>query len=791
MSRQYAAIPLHVPFEMDTVRAMTQHNDCLYVATDGGKIHAISLKIDKNCNTTLGSQDSLRVKVEGYEISEIRSFPDQLLVHIKSKSGTPGPLLALHFKGTLIRVDDSTDCFAPNAFSQSKTIAIASEKRLIIKEYDGQTFSQKFSREFQEPALSVALSYPNVCMVTHSKLIILNLQTNAMTDVKTFGVSNPFVLARDSTSFFSYSSLSAMVVDLNLNADLVPVTFEVPCKDHTRCGPLMASMSDNTVTVYDFKHHKGIIHIDNCKKVATFDTSILLATNKDVYILKDMTEAFEHVSAGSIDTAASSLPNQSVDVISSLFEMIWNNGKQKDALSLLKLKEFEDGILDVLSIFDFIVFSPPHQSTGRLVSTKHTNNKTISAYLAEILLEVRSGVSEQTKISIDTAIIEIFSFLEDNKQLCDFFDTNPTFSRESLHEFFKDGHGVPYAVYLSSLGRKDEAVKALKESSSLDVAARVISKYASDWAFIQEHVPWLFERAPVQACLLLANDQIDISRARAYVMSQFPKYYLRFLMAALRHKDIISRRTFINELATGLIKLLISVKMPNFNREDAAFLTCMINDKNSSLEQIEKEVSDDLIDVLRTFHEDVDIQALMPHVNQIQISRVQTEIYTAAGCLNEALLIVWNKGFDECVQFCRECDEPQKAFSCLMKIIHEKSKNPVKDIITVINENVETVDIADALQYIDGEEDLSKVVDLISESYKILTSERRSREVAASFAESRAIEADYERAVLESGHISLGGDAVCAGCNKLLGSQYVVRTPNGLLYHYKCLAIQK
>ena len=789
MSRQYAAIPLHIPFDMSAVRAMVQHNDSLYVAVDGALINSIPLRIDKNCNVTLGSQEVLRVKVEGYEIAEMRSFYDQLLVQIKSKSGNPGVLLALGPK--LNRVDDSADCFAPNAFTQSKTIAIVSEKRLIVKEYDGKSFNQIFSREFPEPALSVAMTYPHVCMITHSKMMVLNIATGAMTDIKTFGVSQPFLLARDSSTFFSYSTLSAMVVDSDLNADLCPTTFAEACIDHTRCGQLMASMSPNCVTIYDFKHHKGVINMKNCKRVATFNSFILLATNNDVYILRDMTEAFEHISAGSVETAALSLPNQSTDVISALFEMIWNNDKQHEALALLKLKDFEDGIVDVLGVFDFMVFKPELPKSGRLRSVKHTKDPKIAAEFVNILMEVRTTISEETKVYIDTAIIEALSFLNDNSRLCDFFDSNPTVSADSLQEFFKGVKGVPYAVYLSSLGKQEEAVNELKASSSLDVAARVISRSANNWEFVQAHVPWLFERAPEQACLVLASDTIDISKARAYVLSQFQRYYLRFLMAALKHKDIISRRSFINELATGLIKILIAVREPGFNREDAAFLNCMIADKKCSNEQIEKEVSDDLIDVLRKFHDDVDIQVLMPHVSKIQIPRVQIEIYTAANCIKEALLIVWKSGLDECIDFCRKCENPQSAFSQLFKIIHDNSSNHAKDITRVINENIEIVDIADALQNIDGEENLDNVIEYISGLYKKITTERRNREIAAAFAESRAKEADYERAVLESGHISLGGDAVCAGCGKLLGSQYVVRTPNGLLYHYKCLAIQK
>ena len=80
------------------------------------------------------------------------------------------------------------------------------------------------------------MTYPHVCMITHSKMMVLNIATGAMTDIKTFGVSQPFLLARDSSTFFSYSTLSAMVVDSYLNADHCPTTFAEAFINHTRCG---------------------------------------------------------------------------------------------------------------------------------------------------------------------------------------------------------------------------------------------------------------------------------------------------------------------------------------------------------------------------------------------------------------------------------------------------------------------------------------------------------------------------------------------------------------------------
>ena len=122
--------------------------------------------------------------------------------------------------------------------------------------------------------------------------------------------------------------------------------------------------------------------------------------------------------------------------------MIWNNDKQHEALALLKLKDFEDGIVDVLGVFDFMVFKPELPKSGRLRSVKHTKDPKIAAEFVNILMEVRTTISEETKVYIDTAIIEALSFLNDNSRLCDFFESNPTVSADSLQEFFKGVKGV-------------------------------------------------------------------------------------------------------------------------------------------------------------------------------------------------------------------------------------------------------------------------------------------------------------------------------------------------------------
>ncbi|EAY07996.1 hypothetical protein TVAG_333210 [Trichomonas vaginalis G3] len=793
MSRQYAAIPIHLPFEMTNVCAMTQHSDSLFVAFKDGRIISIPLKIDSKTNVFLGESTSLLVKTPDFEIADIKSFADRILVHIKNKSGVSGPLIAINTRGEVIHVDDNTDCFSPNSFSSSKTLAVVSDKRLMIKELkQTQKFEQTFSREFSEPPLSVALSYPKVCLVSHSKLMILDIQNPSnFLEIKAISTSHPYAMTRDSVNFFSYAGNTAMTFDSKFDSNAEPILFESPCTDHTRCGQFIGSLSENQIVIYDFKHHKGTIPNKNYKRVASFDSSILTCSDNDVFILKDFTEAYEHVLTGSIDTAILALPNQSIDSISSLFEMIWNNNKHIEALSLLTMKEFEDCIVDAFRLFEFLVFSPEIPKSGRLSSAEITKDEKISQVFVDTLFQIRSGLSDEVKAYVDTAIVETLSYLNNSKKLCDFFDENPVVITESLDKFFEKNNGVPFAVYLSYQGKHSEAVQILKESSSLDVAARIISKKAIDWEFVEKNVPWLFERAPEQACLVLASDIIDISRARAYVVSKYPLFYMRFLMCALKHKDIISRKMFINELTTGLVKLLTNIKKPDFDRKEASWLNCVIQNKETNLDVMEKEISDDLIELLRTFHDEVEIQNLMTHVSKIDIPRVQVEIYTAAGYLSEALNIVWSEGIEKCVTFCQKYEIPQKAFSCLFKIMKERSSNAAKDITAILKENIEIVDVADAMAQIGGETDLNDVIEFVASLYKDITTERRSKEIAAAFAENRAKESDYQRVVLESGHVSLGGDQVCAGCGKTLGCQYVVRTPNGLLYHYKCLTIQK
>lgn len=793
MSRQYAAIPIHLPFEMTNVCAMTQHADSIFVAFKDGKIISIPLKIDAKTNVFLGESTSLLVKTPDFEIADIKSFIDRILVHIKNITGFSGPLIAITTRGDVTHIDDNTDCFSPNSFSSSRTLAVVSDKRLMIKEFkQSQKFEQTFSRELSEPPLSVALSYPKVCLVSHSKLMILDIQnpSNCL-EIKTVSISHPYTMTRDSVNFFSYTGNTAMTFDSKFDSNTEPMTFEHVCTDHARCGQFIGSLSDKQITIYDFKHHKGTIANKNFKRITSYDSSILTCSDSDVYILKDFTEAYEHVLTGSIDTAIHALPNQSIDAISALFEMVWNNNKPKEALSLLTLKEFEDGIIDTFHLFDFLVFKPEIQKSGRILSADHTNDKEIAQEFLNILFQIRSGLGDEIKINVDTSIVETLAFLKETKRLCDFFDENPTVSVESLEVFFEKSTEISHAVFLIFLGKHNESVKILKESTNLDVAARIISKKAIDWDFIQQNVPWLFTKAPEQACLVLASDMVDISKARAYVISNFPLYYLRFLMSALKHKDIISRKTFINELSTGLVNLLTNLKKPNFDMKEVSWLNCVIQNKTTDLDIIEKEISDDLIELLRTYHDEVEIQNLMTNVSKINIPRVQVEIYTAAGFLTEALNIVWEDGIEKCVSFCRNYEIPQKAFSSLFKIMSTKSSNPAKDITSVLVDNIENVDVFEAMQCIDGEADLNSVIDFISDTYKKITTSRRSKEIAAAFAESRAKESDYERAVVESGHVSLGGEQVCAGCGKSLGCQYVVRTPNGLLYHYKCLTIQK
>jgi len=798
MSRQYGAIPLHINFEAGEVRAITQHNDLLVIGFEGGIIKTIPLTFDEKGGIVLGQHESIRLKVDNYEIYDLKAFGENLLVHIKAKDGSPGPLLTITQRGKFNRIQEWTSTFSPNSFTQSKTIAVIYEKRLMVKEWNGTEFKQIFNREYADAALTVALTYPKVCMISHQKIIIVDIITGTSLDLKTFGMTKPLVLSRDSASYFAYTYLSSMVFDLNLSADMAPMTFDTPPIDHARCGHYFASMAANQIWIYDFQHHKGHIPLQACKRICGFNSSFLVATSKDVYCLKDMSEAYEHLIVGSIEAAISTLMNQSPESLSALFEMLWNNDKKLQAFSLFKTKSFEPIIPSVLRLFPFLVFDAPPKNPGLLQCCSPFQKKETVILFVEFLVSTRDiPFSDSTKQLIDTSIVEIYGYLDEFDLTMDFLESKNMIDHASIDLFFDSVNGLSKAAYLCSQNKINEAIEIIKKlDKSFSAARRILIQNATNWSLVEQHIHWLLRNCPTEGIKVLTSQLIDIIKSKMLILKDYPVMYPRFLLGALHNREVITVKPLVNEIVLILIRFLLEIRSPKFQISELSFLNCMIENPKSSIDTAEKELSDELLGVLRAFRKDIATNDLMACVSKIPVTRVRIEIYSAAGCFEEALKILWsesNTKINDCEAYCQSCEDPPKGFSFLYRMMkgHMAKNDYIKALTAMLSRNLTIIDIGDAFSTIDDDESIESVIGDIIDVYHKVTNERASAQIECALAESLTFEREYEKTRLISGHMKITSDSLCSGCGKALGYQYICHTPSGKYYHNKCYQAKK
>ena len=244
-----------------------------------------------------------------------------------------------------------------------------------------------------------------------------------------------------------------------------------------------------------------------------------------------------------------------------------------------------------------------------------------------------------------------------------------------------------------------------------------------------------------------------------------------------------------------ICQLLLRLSSPTFNRESVSFCTCMINNPDASIQEIQEELGTNVITILRNYT--VDTTQLLSFVNQINIVKVQVEIYRAAGKVDEALSIIWGKGenadIQNCVQFCKESPDPSAAFERLLILMDDSLPSDKKTtiIMNLLSENMSEINISSAFSYISSDQPISKVIPFLENSYRSLVAMRKDAELDASFAAANEFETHYQAIKLESQCFQLRNSTVCSFCQKPLGYQYVQRAPNGMTYHYKCIQNQK
>ncbi|OHS99256.1 hypothetical protein TRFO_08505 [Tritrichomonas foetus] len=830
-TKQFCLLPLRVqiPIAYNKIQSITECKKDLVIALDGMRIYPCQIEAVNNSEYNVTCGTGKKATIEHHEIYKMIGIDDQLLLLYRKNPDDPGVLFAMTQTEKLpIQVCKGVVNFAANVeFSgtdstSSPTIAVIVDTSIIILRLSVTESLEGVTRKWVElhkvqirtQCLSVAIALPSILVQCPSQNVTVNLsQKINENDYMILSNSannseNPYNYPNSPNVFFVYTNKQASLMNTSKNFALVntPVKFQTPQIEHAKADNLYASISHNNVTVYNFEstRQKRIVSslsFPECNHICSYQSKYFIVSNeKQIFLVTECTEAYHNIIEGNLDQAVASIKNLNTDILAAIFEQLWQAEFKQHALSMLKIKELHPALIDIVNLFKMIKTDGLKSDTKYLNFASQTDDQKLAKILTDSLIAIRgTNPSEYTRKIVDTALFEIYAYQEDIPKLSAFIDEVPLLSNESIRAFFNEVESPTYAMYLAFIGNNTEAMEVFKKLQNmdqviLDEITQQMIRNSSDWKFCKANTTWLIQISPLHACRVLTSESVKSGKALKFCKKHFEKFYPTVLHGILDHKDVMNRSDLVNNYAKCICQLLLGLNDENFNRDSVAFCKCVIANPNASIQEIEEELGNDFIDVLRRFPKDTDANNLLFLVNQIPSTRVQVEIYRAAGNVEKALSLIWgdkNEDPDIAVleQFCRESSDPSAAFMVLIKLMKEKlpADKEMSVLMNLLAQNMSVIDVSSALANINENQKLEDVASFLESSYRKLVTMRKDAELDAAFASSNEFESEYQRIRLESQSIQLTTQTICPKCKQPIGYQYVLRAPNGTLYHWKCL----
>lgn len=793
MKHQYAAIPLNlkIPPEASKITAIIEHNDQVCFGLDPPLILSSTLS-KNNGKYRLSPPVKISFSTKEVHIVELQSFYDSILIHIRVNDGSAGGLLMLQDSGKMDYIDKNTDCFAVNRFDDLQTVAFGNSSKLTIRKYELGKWSKLHGRDIGEKIIALAYTHPTVFIMTPTKYVVMNLSSGAA-DIFPTSISGPsYIFPIRRNMYFTYHGRNAMILSSELASDLPPIPFPTDAVSHILNDREYAAILENEVIMYDFDqvNTKQISSFDDylvgssslpgAKLIVVCKNSYLVATENSAYALLDFTDIIsDPIELNSLHTIS----------IASIFEQCWIKNDIVTALTLFRYKPFEDCFYDAFRLFPYIKIAYQPEKKYFFNCKPNSNERYLITFLDNLLI-CRSSptIGDNEKILIDTVLYETYAELNNIKKLHDNVEGKPTLQEESIKLYAQSRKNSPsYGIYLIAFHRYEEAYEEFDRINSIEYMKSTLIQDAGDWNFVEPKITSLINKSPMDACEVLACSAISVAKSIAYVKENIPAFYPRLLFMLLENENISDKTSIANNLIAKLMAFLCD----SIARDKVTFCKCFQLDPNVPDNEIYEEIGSMIIEIFEKHNDLITIDKFLMNMKQIKNTKVRIDIYKAIEHYDDAFELLWEQdGFDKCTKSALTCKNKPSAFVSIMKIMKNKlsSQELSEKSFYLLSNFISDIDIIETISNI-NDVDLESIGDILEKAYIKANKTRMNAQIEASFAKSKAFESMYEKVKLESQGFDLTSENRCATCGNPLGTSFIQRSPDGLLYHYRCIPV--
>ena len=579
-------------------------------------------------------------------------------------------------------------------------------------------------------------------------------------------------------TFFSYSGSSALILDCNLSSNFPPFSFSEVATDHCYTGSFYASVVPNGVVVYNFARMKGFSYVEDARHVACYSGRLLVSTSRRVSLGVDVTELVDDILSGTEQSGNS----YDLRLLLAVFDQFWQKGEKENALSMLKLTKFREALPDVLSLFESLEL--PELPERRL--TVHPGAQDLEALRA--LSDVLIDIGDYKNMLANTAVVELLALIGDTERMEEYLDhvLESKILDDIVKDFLAKKSARTLGYYLRAMKQYSQALEIFKNTESVEDVKNTLIANGKDFDFVASNVGWIMERKPLIAIQVFADPRVSWADALKLGTEQYKSYYLAILRVIVLRKNVTRHAELVNKYCQEMIKIFSSLSQRDFDRSSVSFCTCVMNNPESTIDDISAEMIEQIILMVTQYTSSLD-GVTKSMFDTVPNPSFRISLYKAAGEPEKAIDLLWrlNHDMQECESFCQ--GDPNLLIYLLGLA---KADTPPQDlfarITTLVTNHITTLDVSRALSFIDGDTPISLVADFIRDCYSTLHKATITAQLQASFASSDAFETDYQVAKSSLPAIELDRNSVCSICNRHLGFTSIMRTPSGALCHQKC-----
>lgn len=753
------------------------------------------------------------------------SSPVCTLVHWLGGNKQPGPVQIIYPGGVRVNVVDE----ATNVLYTKNRVLIFNGSKLQIFHFQANTILFMDENELQDVPTAMDVCGDYLIYYGNGTYYQMNLADSSASKIFSSVVRNPFVYTVGPSKVYLGDNDFIRVTELD---------GKEPGKlQYDRNNRVPNFMLPTQNCVYQFfpkvftrstyqqlaSNESQLFNIDDVTSATMVNDCLLVATPQAIKFIGTMDDPATLASkvtsgkSSEVDDLLASLPKeQASSAAMGIFNTLWRNNKQKEAVELLSRNLIISDINKIVGLVPILIPTGEVPSFGDLKPIASDDQSLLEPMLAFLSLEhdgLRTIVKCATEYyNANTALAQCYAAFSKTREL-DELIKEKKLDLKVFQQFLTTrakqlNLNSAVAVLKTNVGQVEEALQIWHQLdsalSSTNQVNPLIIKEASytvqqlkNSSNLAKELDWIYERDPNKPELAL-NAILSINHDSQVVddwikSKGLDALKLRYSVFIVTNTSTIRGVALANETFISLLDILKEIDSSSFDVNKLQFTQEYI--KNSKDPQIKSKAKEEIIQyelqILKQHAPAIAQEDVKNHLPEDCDKRIIFALYRVKEEYEKGInLLTADDQFpkEEIEEFCRLAPNPPAAFSVWLKTV-----SPT-DLITkhaaFVKENIAYMNLAELISLLPKDVRVKEVRDLVKSCYNLLQTRLYNLDNQIAISKSIQVDLNYQKVRALSGYTVLDVDAKCAACGQPIADGQAFAVPPGcgnkLMYHTNC-----